>query len=147
MSHWHPFPWVTVRRLTLTWPCLNLRITLETIKLFKLMFSLAVTTTGTALQEDYREAQLDQLLFRDGSSQDQLIFQAEQMSCTALSCILCTSVLPSLRCRSFWELESFGIPSTDHSLYNELRDTIVFQNGRYEVQLPWKTPWQDLPNN
>ena len=49
--------------------------------------------------------------------------------------------------RSFWELESFGIHSTDRSLYDELRDTIVFRNGRYEVQLPWKTPLQDLPNN
>ena len=49
--------------------------------------------------------------------------------------------------RSFWELESFGIPSTDRSLYNELRDTIVFRNRRYEVQLPWKKPRQDLPNN
>ena len=49
--------------------------------------------------------------------------------------------------KSFWELESFGIPSTDRSLYDELRDTIVFRNGRYEVQLPWKMPRQDVPNN
>lgn len=49
--------------------------------------------------------------------------------------------------KSFWELESFGIPSTDSSLYEELRDTIVFRDGRYEVQLPWKTPRRDLPNN
>ena len=49
--------------------------------------------------------------------------------------------------KSFWELESFGIPSTDRSLYDELRDTIVFHDGRYEVQLPWKTPKRDLPNN
>ena len=47
--------------------------------------------------------------------------------------------------RSYWELESFGISSTDRSLYDELRDKIVFRNGRYEVQLPWKTPLQDLP--
>ena len=49
--------------------------------------------------------------------------------------------------KSFWELESFGIPSTDRSLYDELQDTIVFHDGRYEVQLPWKTPKRDLPNN
>ena len=49
--------------------------------------------------------------------------------------------------RSFWELESFGIPDTDRSLYDELCDTIKFRDGRYEVQLPWKTPRRDLPNN
>ncbi|XP_064394514.1 uncharacterized protein LOC135341786 [Halichondria panicea] len=49
--------------------------------------------------------------------------------------------------RSFWELESFGIPNTDRSLYDKLRDTIEFREGRYEVQLPWKAPRLDLPNN
>lgn len=49
--------------------------------------------------------------------------------------------------KSFWELESFGIPPTDRSLYDELCDTIKFRDGRYEVQLPWKTPRRDLPNN
>ena len=49
--------------------------------------------------------------------------------------------------RSFWELESFGIPTADRSLYDELCDTIEFREGRYEVQLPWKTPRRDLPNN
>ena len=42
--------------------------------------------------------------------------------------------------KSFWELESFGIPTADRSLYNELCDTIEFREQRYEVQLPWKTP-------
>ena len=49
--------------------------------------------------------------------------------------------------KSFWELESFGIPTTEQSLYDELCDTIQFREGRYEVQLPWKTPRRDLPNN
>lgn len=49
--------------------------------------------------------------------------------------------------KSFWELESFGIPATDWSLYDEFCDTIRFHEGRYEVQLPWKTPRQELPNN
>ena len=49
--------------------------------------------------------------------------------------------------KSLWEMESFGISSTDCSHYDELRDTIVFRNGRYEVQLHWKMPHQDLPNN
>ena len=49
--------------------------------------------------------------------------------------------------KSFWELESFGIPTTDRSLYDELCNTIEFREGRYEVQLPWKTPRRTLPNN
>lgn len=49
--------------------------------------------------------------------------------------------------KSFWELESFGIPNVDRSLYDEYRDTIRFHKGRYEVQLPWKMLSQDLPNN
>jgi hypothetical protein len=47
----------------------------------------------------------------------------------------------------FWDLESFGIPDTYRSLYDELCDTIKFRDGRYEAQLPWKTSRQDLPNN
>lgn len=49
--------------------------------------------------------------------------------------------------KSFWELESFGIPATDRSLYDDFCDTIEFRDGRYEVQLPWKSPRQDIPNN
>ena len=49
--------------------------------------------------------------------------------------------------KSFWELESFGIPTTDPSLFDEFCDTVAFREGRYEVQLPWKKPRQDLPNN
>ena len=46
--------------------------------------------------------------------------------------------------KSFWKLESFGILSTDRSLYD---DTSVFRNRRYEVQLPWKMPQRDLSND
>ena len=49
--------------------------------------------------------------------------------------------------KSFWELEAFGIPSTDRSLYDQFCDTVKFQDGRYEVRLPWKIPRQDLPSN
>ncbi len=49
--------------------------------------------------------------------------------------------------RSFWERECFGITAAGRSLYDELRNTIVFREGRYEVSLLWKTPRQDLPNN
>ena len=49
--------------------------------------------------------------------------------------------------RSFWELESFGIPATDQSLYDEFCNSVKFQDGRYEVRLPWKTPRHDPPDN
>ena len=48
---------------------------------------------------------------------------------------------------SFWELESFGIPTTEHSLYEQLQDSIKFRDGRYEVRLPWKSPRREPPNN
>lgn len=49
--------------------------------------------------------------------------------------------------KAFWELESFGIPTTDRSLYDEFCDKVKLREGRYEVSLPWKIPQQDLPNN
>ena len=44
-------------------------------------------------------------------------------------------------------MESFGLPETHRSLYDEFCDTVKFQDGRYEVQLPWKMPRCDPPNN
>ena len=49
--------------------------------------------------------------------------------------------------KSFWELESFGVPSIDRSLYDEFREKIKLRDGRYEVSLPWKTPRPILPTN
>ena len=49
--------------------------------------------------------------------------------------------------KSFWDLESFGLPETDRSLYDEFCDTVKFQDGRYEFQLPWKMPRRDPPNS
>ena len=51
------------------------------------------------------------------------------------------------RLKSFWELESFGIPSTDPTVYSEFQDTVQFKDGRYEVALPWKDPHPILPSN
>ena len=47
--------------------------------------------------------------------------------------------------RSFWELESLGIKPK--SLYEEFEEKISFENQRYEVHLPWKTPHPILPDN
>ena len=47
--------------------------------------------------------------------------------------------------RTFWELESLGIKPK--SLYEEFEEKISFENQRYEVHLPWKTPHPILPDN
>ena len=81
-----------------------------------------------------------------------------QVSCPEEICSLVThtlhvssteSELQSLSetMKSFWDLESFGLPETDTSVYDEFCDTVKFQDGRYEVQLPWKLPRRDPPNN
>jgi hypothetical protein len=49
--------------------------------------------------------------------------------------------------RSFWNLESLGIQSTEESVLGEFTQTIRFQNGRYQVALLWKDPHPPLPDN
>ena len=49
--------------------------------------------------------------------------------------------------KSFWELESFGIQPSDKTVYDNFCEKIKFQNGQYEVALPWKTPRLTLPSN
>ena len=39
------------------------------------------------------------------------------------------------------------IQAVDRSLYDEFCNTIRFKEERYKVQLPWKTPQLELPNN
>lgn len=48
---------------------------------------------------------------------------------------------------SFWELESFGIPSSDRTIYDDFCEKIKLRDGGYEVSLPWKDPHPILPNN
>ncbi|KAK6181726.1 hypothetical protein SNE40_009523 [Patella caerulea] len=45
----------------------------------------------------------------------------------------------------FWDLESMGI--VDTSIYDDLVENIVFENGRYQVELPWKQPHSFLQDN
>jgi len=40
--------------------------------------------------------------------------------------------------KAFWELESLGITPAEPSVYEEFTSSIKFDNGRYEVSLPWK---------
>lgn len=49
--------------------------------------------------------------------------------------------------RSFWELESLGIVGAEKTIYDEFLDSVNFQNGRYEVSLPWKESHRPLPDN
>ena len=49
--------------------------------------------------------------------------------------------------RSFWELETLGIQSSDSSVYEEFNSTIQFKNGRYEVFLPWRDSQMLLSSN
>ena len=51
------------------------------------------------------------------------------------------------RLKSFWELESFGVPDSDRSMYDKFQETVQFQNGRYKVALPWKDSHPILPDN
>ena len=49
--------------------------------------------------------------------------------------------------KSFWELESFGIPPSDKTVYDDFCEKVKFHDGRYEVSLPWKDPRPILPTN
>jgi hypothetical protein len=46
--------------------------------------------------------------------------------------------------KSFWDIESLGICDEASSRPEE---NITFQDGRYEVALPWKSPHASLPDN
>jgi hypothetical protein len=48
----------------------------------------------------------------------------------------------------FWETESLGISSTEENdVHDQLRDTITFKDGRYEVGLPWKDKVPGMADN
>ena len=50
--------------------------------------------------------------------------------------------------KAFWELESLGITPVEPLVYDEFTSSIRFDNGHYEVSLPWR-PNQNtqLPSN
>ena len=51
------------------------------------------------------------------------------------------------RIKSFWDLESFGISASEHSVYDDFGSSIQLVDGRYEVQLPWKEGHPALADN
>ena len=51
------------------------------------------------------------------------------------------------RLKMFWDLETLGIVEDELSVSEEFEKTLVFKDGRYEVQLPWKQMHPLLPDN
>ena len=49
--------------------------------------------------------------------------------------------------KNFWELESLGINPDEPSVYEEFKKSVKFVGGRYEVSLPWRPNWTQLPSN
>ena len=48
---------------------------------------------------------------------------------------------------SFWRLESWGINDPGDTVLEEFSQTVQFNEGRYEVTLPWKDSHPRLPDN
>ena len=49
--------------------------------------------------------------------------------------------------RSFWKLESLGVECSEDSVLDSFSQTIQYNEGRYEVTLPWKDSHPELPTN
>ena len=49
--------------------------------------------------------------------------------------------------KAFWDLESIGIKSNESSVYQEFEKTITLKSNRYEVSLPWKQFYPELPDH
>ena len=47
----------------------------------------------------------------------------------------------------FWDLETLGIQEKEQSVQDTFTQQIQFQNGRYQVTLPWKPTHRPLPTN
>ena len=50
--------------------------------------------------------------------------------------------------QKFWEMDSVPVESgkTSDSVMDHLKQTITFENGRYEIALLWKIDHPPLPN-
>jgi len=57
-----------------------------------------------------------------------------------------TSLLDNVL-KNFWELESLGILPAEPSVYDNFKQSIKFDDGRYEVCLPWRSEETRPPSN
>lgn len=51
------------------------------------------------------------------------------------------------RLHTFWEIEALGIFDREEKVYEQFEKHNSFNNGRYEVSLPWKEMNMALPDN
>ena len=51
------------------------------------------------------------------------------------------------RLHSFWNLESLGVSGEEDPLLEEFNNKVEFEDGRYEVSLPWRDYHSPLPTN
>ncbi|XP_003391348.1 PREDICTED: uncharacterized protein LOC100639084, partial [Amphimedon queenslandica] len=51
------------------------------------------------------------------------------------------------RLQAFWELEAIGIVDKEEDVYEQFTDHITFEDGHYQVALPWKNPLENIPDN
>ena len=63
-----------------------------------------------------------------------------------------SDVKPVHDLEDFWSIESIGINDKDKQnddtcAFKKFKDTLKFENGRYEVTWPWKEDFPDLPRN
>lgn len=80
------------------------------------------------------------------------LLSASTTSYVPTSCLFTHSLRVDLqqldnRIKSFWELESFGISASEHSVYDDFGSSIRLVDGRYEVQLPWREGHPALADN
>ena len=47
----------------------------------------------------------------------------------------------------FWDLDTIGIKEGEHNVLDYVMDNIEFENGRYQVELPFKSGILNLPDN
>ena len=80
----------------------------------------------------------------------------------SVACLTCTHVLKvdtstnsvpyrlaglERRLQTFWDLDTLGIVDGEDSVYDKFVESVSFQDGRYCVSLPWKTPCPMLPDH
>ena len=49
--------------------------------------------------------------------------------------------------KKFWSLDMIGISEEENSVYDRFKDTIKFDNNRYEVELPLKESYENIKDN